>query len=688
MNWNFLREVYGKNYRQYVEPFSVQLPQQGLTLLNGVNRNTGDSSDSGKSGIVLAIAHLFGGCPYPATELQTWHTEEPMMLGAVLETADGEVRVERCGGLSLKRGKKTIRGKAAEAELDRIFGMDAKMRALTTYRGQGADGLFLSMSDEKQKEFLTRVLRLDRFEKVAKDAEERAKALKDKVLAAEGKVAAGREAVDSARDALALSETNDSDEARLLVQEASKSEQRAAQFATEAKELLAKVDAVWDAQIAKTEPEQRAIDEARVAAANNRTKPQGILDAEAELEKVKVRLKKVATFDAKARAEVEKGRGAIRTQIAYAKSRASDRKRVETDLKEARHQHQHLSGAVCFTCGQAVAPGPDLEAKLAEIATRIDTLGADLASVQGAEAKLVELTAELAGTSDFEPHPFGPKLMAKETELQLLVKKLTEEEQARTSREMSAFFNKSNKLRAAAEEAATLATAALKAQAQGLADLAETQRHRAKGLRERSSQLLANIAVQAERERAYDEAQAALASAESVLAEYLTAQAVELDTAVLTGRKGFLGTIFQRILGEIADATNAILGRVANVRHITFQFDPAPESGRITPQMFIDGKQRPFGSGLSGGMGNAVKLAVDLAVGEVVAKERGYYPGWLILDESFNGLGPVAKESCMEVLQAYADQRLIIVIDHSNSFKGLFSQVIEVESLDGRSRVK
>ncbi len=86
-------------------------------------------------------------------------------------------------------------------------------------------------------------------------------------------------------------------------------------------------------------------------------------------------------------------------------------------------------------------------------------------------------------------------------------------------------------------------------------------------------------------------------------------------------------------------------------------------------------------------MGNAVKLAVDLGFGEVVAKRRGAYPGWLVLDESFNGLDRASKESSMEMLQVYAGDRLVLVVDHATEFQGLFSRIIEVEQVDGRSRI-
>jgi ABC-type molybdenum transport system ATPase subunit/photorepair protein PhrA len=83
----------------------------------------------------------------------------------------------------------------------------------------------------------------------------------------------------------------------------------------------------------------------------------------------------------------------------------------------------------------------------------------------------------------------------------------------------------------------------------------------------------------------------------------------------------------------------------------------------------------------------AVELGVDLAVSNVVGSRRGVYPNFLMLDESLHGLDSVAKESCIEMLQSVVGERLVLVVDHSSEFCNLFNQVIEVEQVDGISRI-
>jgi DNA repair exonuclease SbcCD ATPase subunit len=179
-----------------------------------------------------------------------------------------------------------------------------------------------------------------------------------------------------------------------------------------------------------------------------------------------------------------------------------------------------------------------------------------------------------------------------------------------------------------------------------------------------------------------------------VYEEYKLAQkqyAVEADFAHLIGNEGFLGSIFEECLIDISTTANAIMQRINNIKHVSLRFSTEKEtkSGKvykkITPIINVGGYDIKPEAGLSGGMYTAVELAVDLAVSQVVASRKGHYPQWLILDEAIYGF---ESESCLEILEEFAKDRLILVIDHSTKFQNRFSQVIQVENLDGQSVVK
>jgi DNA repair exonuclease SbcCD ATPase subunit len=167
---------------------------------------------------------------------------------------------------------------------------------------------------------------------------------------------------------------------------------------------------------------------------------------------------------------------------------------------------------------------------------------------------------------------------------------------------------------------------------------------------------------------------------------------VERDCLALA--KGFFNSIFDDILVDISYRTNKILGKVDNVADVTIDFRSTYETAkkvihrRITPYVTIRGREAELEYGPSGGMYSSVELAVDLAVAEVVAHRSGFKPGFLILDEPFTGVSIKSKEAALEVLQAWAQERLVIVVDHEGSFQGLFSNAIEVVSDNGTTTVR
>ena len=83
----------------------------------------------------------------------------------------------------------------------------------------------------------------------------------------------------------------------------------------------------------------------------------------------------------------------------------------------------------------------------------------------------------------------------------------------------------------------------------------------------------------------------------------------------------------------------------------------------------------------------SVELVVDLALIEVIQRRTGVSPGWIFLDEAFNGQGNVTKEACLEVLNEFSSNKTVLVVDHASEFKEFFSTFIEIERVDGLSRI-
>lgn len=688
MKWARLKRLYGWGFRSLEKPFSVDLPESGLVLVKGFNKDTGDSSASGKSSLVLAIGHLFGGCKYPSTTLQSWYSEEPALVGAIVATPEGDWTVERCKGLKIVSPEGTvIKGKAAEAELDKLFGMDSWLRSLSTYRGQKQDGLFLSMTDQEKKEFFTKALRLDRYEKVASDAAEAATKLKDRLMVAEGLVQSAEATYHYAQKSL---------------QELPEVEAVPEDGLDELNETLAVAEERRDAAIQAADLEVNHILRTaeglvkELLAGFNKTaftveNPE-LVEARAEITKVNERLDKVRQHDSKRRQELEQTKSGLKMSLYKAQTEADKAPALLQRLEKLRHQEQHLLGHHCPTCEQLWVT-PSAQNELETVKASIVDIEAQIQKTAASKKEVAARTAELSGFPAFVPHPFEEKLKQRSAELTKFIAEAGKEEIKAAAAATAKVQAEEKKIRDAAQLRASTVKQSYMSVASSMSQEVTSINQTIRATTARIQAAKSAAAAKATAEKNYAKAKSDFEAALQKRTETQTAVYSELDLNAMVGRSGFLGVIFDDVLAEAAAATNEVSSRVANVRHVTFSFDSEKESKsgsvqrRITPVVTIDGKSVDFEAGLSGGMQSAIKLAVDLGVGEVVAKRRGSYPGWLVLDESFDGLGRASKESCLEMLQAYAGDRLVLVIDHSSEFQGLFQQVITVTSSNGRSTI-
>lgn len=663
-----------------------------MTLLRGLVKETGDGSGAGKSLVASALAFIFGGCQYPATELQSWYDDEPPAAGVVLQTKEGDVCIRRGGGLSVTwPGQRPIKGKAAEAELDRIFGMDARTRAAVTYRGQDdTAGSFLSITDTEKKEFLAKPLGLDKFEVVAAAAAAEARACRDRAVAARARLEEAQKTVAAAEVAAATSEITiapEDLEAEAALHD-SAAEALRGQIATFQHHItMARADASVMLE------ERLAELDARLAALTVNEDPEELADARATLVKIEGRLERVRVYDAEKRAEHSKRREAVSIRLSEERAAQRELKRRAADLEALRAQEAALKAGECPTCHQAWFCQEAMELEV-RIQRAVDQAAVDLIGAGTVEQTISRLEGELSDLGDYVPHPAGAELVAAAREASVIVLNLVSQARRARAGELEVIRVAKTAARQAAAEALQadigpgLTTVAV------MEDKVGSETARASELRRLAFKAEAMMVVALNRHADLAAAQSRVAAAADAVEELEKKAAVELDINALVGREGFLGLIFEDVLREIAAAANDILGRVANVRHVTFQFEMEKEAQNsnitraITPVVYLRGRRISFKSpGLSGGMRASVRLAVDLGVGEVLAKRCGSYPGWLVLDETFNGLGAVSKEAVMETLAAYAGQRLVLVVDHDDRFQGLFDQRINIEQLDGRSKI-
>lgn len=711
-----------KALRSFAEPSEILFPESGLVLLRGKNLDSGGSSGSGKSSLLLAIAYLFGFCRYPGTALQSWLTEDPLEVTGTLQVDEGELVVSRGQRLSLTLNGKKVSGSAAQLEgrLTKLVGLAPDLLAALTYRGQKQPGLFLSKTDAEKKEFLTVLLDLGRFELEVEGSQAKAKVLESKVQTEDYIATDTANRLQKYRDNYKPGAVIPEEQLRGQLDSAQQALDRIRKQASDLRVSVREAEDAVEIEAARRrriqEPallvlEERALHLVHLEEEGPEHSPDlsRLVQLEQDLAQAKSFLKSELDADQERYRAHRQHADSIHAQMVLVEKRLATRPALSMKMSQLRSEIAKLESNVCPTCDRE---WEEAKTKKQELAGELAKAVLEYEELDGLKDQISRLQKEREDLGEFTSAPAVQELRDIVTALSAQVL----EEKANIEGAKKLFVAEHQRLVAQAhnelaQARASLATSIEIYRAEAMERLQDpmdelealereqrmAEAHVA-GIQASLSRALIDNAREAEREKQYratiSEMEESLEVTRGNLAGYRSALNAELDFQKLIGREGFLGAIFDEVLWEISEETNRLLAQFPNTAHVTLHFrsESITQKGTtkkaITPVVSIGGFEAPLSSGLSGGMETAVELAVDLAVAQVVSRRTGAVPGWLILDESFTGLGPVEAEASMEILRAFAEDKLVLVVDHASEFKSLFSQFVDVEYQAGYSRVK
>ena len=732
-----LRRLVLSNFGPFVgENHELELPPNGLHMVLGENLDTDESSGAGKSSLVESLAYAFDYSTFAATELQSWEwlTKEPMSVEVGFEATAGEV--------TLRRGKKAIlavagkdpvtSAKAVKEAMEQVVGVRPEILKALTYRPQGQPGLFLAMTDQEKKSFLTELLGLQAFEAGADrtveaigeltKSEEQLRAIAEAGRAALPPPPVKPEAPDTRDLAARLGELDDEvaqAEETLRLLRVSDNAAVTAQAERERQARETHSPLVRAALVARTELR---------AAAPSLPRPEHP-SVPAELATFRERLSLLRKAVAKAKADHQENLKGLRNRVQDERNDMHGlRNHAQGQARVAQAERERLVSEVAVLekqeCDRCHRPWSDAaHAKMlaekragiegCDVVLKAAAAGLELAAA--AERRMKELDLTLTFEQGADPVP--EKLAKGEQEY---AQKVADAEAAYKAEVASVdrrhddacALARANHQRALAEADATVAkvenaSEAALHKAQEMTPEHVRLRDSMSSAKELVSSLQADRRVIQERIDSakvryrdlltqYDREAAGHAQAESRVlhaeANWKAAQR-ELDRErdYLGCVRSFLGVIFDETLNRIAHLTNERLAKVPNVQGLTLRFVSERETKttknmrqEIRPIVERDGHEIPL-KRTSGGQYTAVELAVDLSLADVIAERTGVMPGWLILDEAFNGLPVKSKSACLELLKDAATTRLILVIDHATEIKEMFDSVITVRSQNGKS---
>lgn len=629
-----LKRLKMRAFRSFAGEVEVDFPPSGLLLIRGLNSATGESSGTGKSSILLGIAYALGTCPFPATDLQSWGSTEPLQVKLTLETPRGEATITRGKTSRLEAEwlpRAITSAKGVTEELQRIFGVESDTLRAITYRPQKEPGLFLSLTDGDKKEFLTRILGLAKFEQRADEATMEAKSLKAMIDGMLPELQIYQQQLDG-----------------FLNQKIPEQE---------SEELYIRERARLQDGLASI---KKQIDETLTAAENVVVEDDEFLKAlRLKFDATLAHANKLTDAHMKAMNEFRDRREKLQQQLqAYV---ATDTQKVQLVAERQRleKERQEVLAGRCFTCNR---PWDGSAAKAAELEARIANIDARVEGMKNVTILRVKTEEALR-----ETFPANPLIRQFQDLMNKIEKQIQGREYELRQAPKDAALKRVNQLQVLRAET--------RAKLEGCERQLEMVQQTNVKFKQMREQLESNIAI----------ARMKVETHQAEMKKLTERYGVEADFASAMGYQGFLGAIFSEVLQDIETRTNDRLAKLANVSHVTLRFktesiDAAGKVNRtIVPLAYVNGHETKLKSGLSGGMYTSVEGIVDLAVMAVAQERTGTLPGFLMLDESFEGQGNVTKEAAMEVLREYGQEKLVIVVDHSSEIKEIFTQFIDVQ---------
>lgn len=145
-------------------------------------------------------------------------------------------------------------------------------------------------------------------------------------------------------------------------------------------------------------------------------------------------------------------------------------------------------------------------------------------------------------------------------------------------------------------------------------------------------------------------------------------------------------TIISNAIGYLEKSTNSLIEEYfAGELRIKLS---ASESDKLEVNITKDGNQASF-SQLSKGQRQLLKLAFGVSVMSAVSNYSGVNFNCVWFDEALDGMDDNTKIMAFDLLNSLTNKyESIFVVDHSETFKSLFSNKYEVQLINGSSRVE
>jgi len=627
---------------------------KGLVLADGVNLNSGGSSGSGKTTWLSMIDFNWDINSTPATKLQSRLTKEKIWIDGYYDWNGKEVILSRKGtkkSITIDGEKKSNSAALVEEMMTEIMGMPPSVFKKITHREQKSDGYFLSMANTEASKFLSDCLGIQKIEIVADEAAKKAILLLKEIEELQLSINIKTDNLDSNKITLNTISTPD-------VVDFSNMDNMSVE--------LNGLQGKWN----HTEDESKwLLDKMEL---ERPLQPQVKIDIPDEYNNLKKKEQEI-------RLEIQKMEGEKSAKVTKLQATLyglnetySTLQKQQNNLlllsKESNRLSTEINGMkedVCPTCEQdwdKLAEYRDAKIEnLKKIEKEMSGYPNNLVSLStSAKARIDKLTNEVnlinAEKIPLETSKALEQTLAAMSSIDAIVEKKKAEISMEYQKKLNAFNLSKSELqqtrmaisRELSDKMNSLQAAIqlLNSQKDGYDAQVKQAENTRKSMEEQNSAI--SLEIQ---------------KLEKDLSDKKIDYDLEFNIGSSLGKEGYLNAIFEETLDLIGEEATYLLGRVPNTTNTTISFKTTKETNKgksskkeINAYVTCDGDEAPIKT-LSGGERTVFDLVVDLAVIKIVEERTGNIPGWLILDESFEGLGPVEKEQIIELLKVFSFKR-------------------------------
>jgi DNA repair exonuclease SbcCD ATPase subunit len=697
-------------FRCFAKPVSCQLHSNGLHLISG-------PSGFGKTSLIeaLAVALDYSSLSLSSCQSWPWLTEEDMRIELVLEYNNQPLTIVRSKKQSLQYdGQTTTSASTIKEKLPQILGIKPDILRVLTYRPQRQRGFFLTLRDAEKKEFLSELLKISTVETVITNTQKNVASVETKCSSLSNYLqllerdvpipvkqpVLDQKTVDGCNDVI------------------SRADSQLAALITEKKQIQAQQTQIKQDQQLKIQSFKQEYDAKIKEYATQKIKLDSVVkvtdaDLFGELQDTKIKIKWIKDAINKQQQghdlivdQIKTETVNIERQLAKFRNQISQRSSIQTKFKQAKEAETAILSGICHACKRVWGDNPEKQEILQTHQNNIQQYQEQLLIFDNIELEIKQLEINKSDLLvKYQQLPSDPVPVELRNGL------------VEYNQKQSEIINKINLLQAQADAELNQQRREIDFQ---IADLTKSYNLQVSEVQQ-STELLdlqKQIQVLTEQESQLNiQINQVKNQIKTIQYEYdkknqqylnyvkqlndsqakINQTKKEYDACIIEKEqcedyisflKSFISLIMEETLYNISVRANEMLGQISNVTGLTLEFGVERETkagkvkAEIRPLIRKDGHEIEY-KALSGGQQAVVELCVDMALTDVIGDRTGVRPGWLVLDEPFDGLGDTDKDGVMEILEEIAKTKAVYVIDHSCNIKDRFESVISIDNQDG-----